>query len=397
MDFALTDEQRLLRNTVREFAEKVIAPGAAERDATRRFPVELIPEMASLGLFGVMIGERYGGAGLDALDLAIVIEEIARVDGSVALIVASHNSLCAQHIYEFGSESQRRAYLVELASGKKLGAWALTEPDSGSDARALKSQATLEGGQWIINGSKLFITQGATAGVYVILAGTESGGSKGVSAFIVEEGTPGLHVGKVEDKLGVRASDTAALHLENLKLPEKNLLGELNHAFGHALKILDGGRIGIGAMAVGIARGALERSLRYTKERHQFGRPIAEFEAIQWKLADMATEIDAATLLVYRAAHLRSSGRPFKLAASQAKLYASEAAMRITNQALQIHGGLGYMRDCPVERYFRDAKVCEIGEGTSEVQRLVIAKELLGSKSRQSGRTEGWVTRRGTP
>ncbi len=378
MDFELTEEHSVLKKTLRDFAQAEIAPGAAERDEKKQFPHELIPKMAQLGLFGIMIPEEYGGAGLDALSIAITIEEIARVDGAMALIVASHNSLCAQHLFSSGSEKQKRRHLVPLARGEKLGAWALTEPGSGSDAGSLESRAKLDGDQWVINGEKLFITQGSTAGTYVIMASTDpSRGKKGISAFIVEAGTPGLGVGRVENKLGVRASDTAALHFENLRVPRENLLGEINNAFKDVLKILDGGRIGLGAMAVGLARGALEESVRYAKQRCQFGRSIADFEAIQWKLADMATEVDAARLLVHRAALLRDTGRPFKQAVSEAKLFASEVAMRATTQAIQIHGGSGFMKDYPVERYFRDAKICEIGEGTSEIQRIVIAKELL--------------------
>ena len=380
MDFDLTEEQRILKQTILEFAQREIAPGASERDEKGRFPHELIPKMAQLGLFGIMIPEEYGGAGLDAMSLAIVIEELARVDGAMALIVASHNSLCAEHIFAFGNDKQRNRFLVPLAHGEKLGAWSLTEPGSGSDAGALKSRAKLDGDHWVIDGEKLFTTQGSTAGIYAIMASTDpSRRAKGISVFIVEAGTPGLSVGKVENKLGVRASDTASLQLEGLRVPKENLLGEMNGAFEDVLKILDGGRIGLGAMAVGLARGALEESVRYAKQRCQFGRSIADFEAIQWKLSDMATEIDAARLMVYRAAQLRGMGRPIKRAASEAKLFASEVAMRATTQAVQIHGGYGYLKDFPVERYFRDAKLCEIGEGTSEIQRIVIAKELLKS------------------
>lgn len=378
MDFDLTEEQKLLQQTIREFAESEIAPGASERDEARRFPHELIPKMAQLGLFGIMVPEDYGGAGLDAMAAVIVIEELARVDGAVALIVASHNSLCAGHIQTFGNEAQKKKYLVPLARGEKLGAWALTEPGSGSDASALKSRARPTETGWVIHGEKVFTTQGSTAGTYVIMASTNSDrGGHGISAFIVDRGTPGLTVGRVENKLGVRASDTAQLHFEEVRVPRENLLGELHGGFRDALRILQGGRIGIGAMAVGIARGGLEESIRYARERRQFGRRIADFEAIQWKLSDMATEIDAARLLVYRAACLKDTGQSFKRAASEAKLYASEAAVRATSQAIQIHGGYGYIKDYPVERYFRDAKICEIGEGTSEVQRMIIAKELL--------------------
>jgi alkylation response protein AidB-like acyl-CoA dehydrogenase len=378
MDFDLTQEQRLLKQTIDDFAETQIAPGAAERDEKARFPTELIPKMAELGLFGISIPQEYGGAGLDTLSAAIIVEELARVDAAIALIVASHNSLCAAHILNCGSEMQKQKYLPPLARGEKLGAWALTEPGSGSDAAALKTRATLEGEHWVVRGEKQFTTQGSTAGVYVIVASTEpSQGKRGISAFIVERGTSGLRIGRVENKLGVRASDTAAVQLESVRVPKENLLGQLNSGFPEVLKVLHGGRVGIAAMAVGIARGALEESTKYAGMRTQFGKPIAEFEAIQWMLADMSTEIDAARLLVYRAARLKDRGMPFVRAASEAKLYAAETAMRATTNAIQIHGGYGYIKDHPVERYFRDAKICEIGEGTSEIQRLVIAKELL--------------------
>jgi butyryl-CoA dehydrogenase len=378
MNFDLTEEQKLLKQTIRDFAETQIAPGAAERDEAARFPTELIPKMGELGLFGIMIPQDYGGAGLDAVSAAIIVEELARVDAATALIVASHNSLCAAHILNFGSEMQKQKYLPPLAHGEKLGAWALTEPGSGSDAAALKTRATLEGEYWVLAGEKQFTTQGSTAGVYVIMASTDpSQGKKGISAFIVECGTPGLRIGKVENKLGVRASDTAAVQLEEVRVPKENLLGEFNGSFYEVLKVLEGGRVGIAAMATGIAQGALEESTKYATMRKQFGKPIAEFEAIQWMLADMATEIDAARLLVYRAAQLKDRGMSFVTAASEAKLYAAETAMRATTKAIQIHGGYGYIKDYPVERYFRDAKICEIGEGTSEIQRMVIAKELL--------------------
>jgi len=378
MNFDLSEQHKLLKQTMREFAEREIAPGARERDESARFPHELVPKMAELGLFGIMVPETYGGAGLDALSFAIVIEEIARVDAAVALMLASHNSLCAGHILGFGSEEQKRTYLTSLASGRQLGAWALTEPEAGSGAKFLKSRAVPQGGGWVLNGEKIFITQGSVAGIYVVMAATEPGcGADGISAFVVERGRSGLTVGRVENKLGVRASDTAQLRFENVRVPAENLLGELNSGYRDALAVLDGGRIGIGALAVGIARAALEQSLHYAKQRRQSGRALVEFEAIQWKLADMATEIDGARLLVYRAAELKQKGLPFKRMASQAKLFSSEVAARATTQAIQIHGGAGYMKDLPVERYFRDAKLCEIGEGTSEIQRLIIAKELL--------------------
>ena len=378
MNFELSEQQKLLRQTIADFACAEIAPGASQRDELARFPHELVPKMADLGLFGVMVPEEYGGAGLDALSFAIMIEEIARVDAAVALMLASHNSLCAGHILSFGDEQQKRDYLPSLARGEKLGAWALTEPQAGSGAQYLKTHARRIGAEWVLNGDKLYITQGSVAGIYVIMASTEAElGGEGISAFILERERPGLQVVRVENKLGVRASDTAQIRLEEIRVPEQNLLGDLNHGYRDALTILDGGRIGIGALALGIAGAALEASVKYAKERRQFGRPIAEFEAIQWKLADMATEIDGARLLVYRAAELKEKGLAYKRVASEAKLFASEVAARATNQALQIHGGAGYMKDCPVERYFRDAKLCEIGEGTSEIQRIIIAKELL--------------------
>ncbi len=334
--------------------------------------------MAALKLLGITIPEAYGGAGLNALALAIVLEEVAAVDGAAALILASHNSLCTSHLYVFGNEDQRKRYVMPLAQGKTLGAWALTEAGSGSDAAAMETRAVLSGDEWVINGGKLFITQGSTAGIYVIMARTNpEKGNKGISAFVVARDTPGLSIGKIEKKLGVRASDTAALYFENLRLPKENLVGELDHAYENVLSILDGGRIGIAAMALGLARGVMTRSIAYAGRRSQFGKTLGAFQAIQAKLSDMATEIDAARLLIYQAAFLKDAGKPFQMAASEAKLFASELANRVTNQAIQIHGGLGLMQEAEVERYFRDMKLCEIGEGTSEIQRMVIAKNLL--------------------
>jgi alkylation response protein AidB-like acyl-CoA dehydrogenase len=378
MDFNLSEEQQLLRRAMRDFAAREIAPGASARDEAARIPTALIAKLAATGLFGINIPSDYGGAGFDAVSGAMIIEEIARADAAVALMLASHNSLCAGHILSFGSDAQREKYLPALASGEKLGAWALTEPHSGSDAAALRTRATHEGDHWTLNGEKQFISQGSTAGVYIVMAATDpSRGKAGISAFIVERAMPGLKIGKIENKLGVRASDTAALRFEDLRVPEENLLGQHNGAFSDVLQILQGGRVGIAAMAVGIARGALEESLKYAEERTQFGKTLRQFEAIQWMLADMATEIDAARLLIQRAARLKDLGKPFSKNASQAKLYAAEVAMRATTKAIQIHGGYGYVKDYPVERYFRDAKLCEIGEGTSEIQRIVIARELL--------------------
>ncbi|HTL03548.1 MAG TPA: acyl-CoA dehydrogenase family protein [Vicinamibacterales bacterium] len=378
MDFELTEEQQLLKAAVREFAEGEVAPGAADRDEHARFPSELIPKLAEQGLLGIFAPEEYGGSGYDAVSAAIILEEVARADAAVALLVGSHNSLCSGHILAFGTEEQKQTFLGPLARGEKLGAWALTEPGSGSDAGAMRTRAVLDGDAWVIRGDKQFITQGSTAGTYVIMASTDPPqGAKGISAFIVPRETPGLNVGKLEKKLGVRASDTAALHFDDMRVPKENLLGRVNEGFKDVLAILAAARIGMAAMAVGIAQGALDEALNYARRRRQFGKPILEYEAIQWMLADMATEIDACRLMAHKAATLKDLGEPFLRVASQAKLHASEVAVRSTSKAIQIHGGYGYLKDSPVERFYRDAKLCEIGEGTSEVQRMVIARELL--------------------
>jgi len=378
MNFDLTEEQELLKRAMREFAEGEIAPGAAERDEHGRFPSELVPKLAGQGLLGILAPETYGGAGYDAVSASIILEEIARVDAAVALLVGSHNSLCSGHILAVGTSEQKERFVPPLARGEKLGAWALTEPGSGSDAGAMRTRASLDGDGWIIRGDKQFITQGSTAGTYVVMASTDpTQGTRGISAFIVPRDTPGLNVGKIEKKLGVRASDTAALHFDDMRVPNENLLGKLNEGFKDVLAVLSAARIGMAALAVGIAQGALDEALNYARRRRQFGKPILEYEAIQWMLADMATEIDAARLLTHNAAALKDSGQPFLRTASQAKLHASEVAVRATSKAIQIHGGYGYLKDSPVERFYRDAKLCEIGEGTSEVQRMVIARELL--------------------
>jgi len=378
MDLELSEEQQLLKQAMREFAEGEIAPGAAERDEHARFPSELIPKLAEQGLLGIMVPEEYGGAGYDALSSAIILEEIARVDAAVALLVGSHNALCSGHILLAGSEEQKRRFLPPLARGEKLGAWGLTEPGSGSDAGAMRTRATLEGDHWVIRGDKQFITQGSTAGTYVIMASTDPPqGTRGISAFIVDRDTPGFSVGKLEKKLGVRASDTAALHFDDMRVPKDRLLGKVHEGFKDVLAVLASARIGMAALAVGLAQGALDEALNYAKRRRQFGKPILEYEAIQWMLADMATESEAARLMAWHAATLRDQGVPYLRVASQAKLYSSEVAVRSTSKAIQIHGGYGYLKDSPVERFYRDAKLCEIGEGTSEVQRMVIARELF--------------------
>lgn len=379
MKLELTEEHELIRRTVRDFAEKEVAPVARELDAKAQFPLESVKDMGRLGLLGMVVPPEYGGNKTDTVSYCIAVEELARVDGSHALIMAAHNSLCTNHIVLAGNEEQKSKYLPKLAKGEFIGAWGLTEPWSGSDASAMRSRAVKDEDEWVLNGVKNFCTNAPYADVLVIMAMTEpSRGSRGISAFLVDRDTPGLSIGKEEDKLGVRASATSQVILEDCRVPAENLLGDLNEGYRDALKILDGGRISIGAMAVGIAQGAFEQALRYSKERQQFGRPISDFQAIQFMLADMATQIDAARLLVYRAADLKDRGLRYKKEASMAKLYASEAAMRITTKAIQIHGGYGFIKDYPVERMFRDAKLTEIGEGTSEIQRLVISREILG-------------------
>lgn len=380
MDFDLAPEHEMIRQSVREFAEKEIRPVASHVDRTGEFPKATVAKMAGLGLLGMAIPQEYEGAGLDTMALAVAIEEVARVCGSHALIMAAHNSLCTGTIWLAGNEDQRRRYIPDLASGRKMGAWALTEPTSGSDAAAMRTTATRTKDGWVLNGTKTFCTNAPVAGTFVIHAITEpSKGNRGISAFIIERGNPGLSIGKIEDKLGVRGSVTSQVILTDCHVPSGALLGKENEGFVNALKVLDGGRIGIGSMAVGIAQGAFEESVKYAKERVQFSKPIAEHQAVQFMLADMAMQIDAARILVRRAAWLKDRGLPFKKEAAMAKLYASEMSSFVTNKAVQIHGGYGYIADYPVERMLRDAKLTEIGEGTSEIQRLVIARELIRS------------------
>ncbi|HEY1866049.1 MAG TPA: acyl-CoA dehydrogenase [Candidatus Acidoferrales bacterium] len=388
MDFSLTDEQQQLRRTIRAFAEMEIAPHVMEWDEASRFPTELIPKLAELGLLGVIFPEKYGGAGLGYIEYVIAIEELARVDGSVGLILAAHNSLCSNHIYKFGSEAQRQKYLAPLARGEKLGCWSLTEPQAGSDAGGTRTIARRDGNNWVLNGAKTFTTNGHYADVCVAMAATEPDkGAHGISAFIVEKGTPGFRPGKKENKLGMRASDTSEVVFSDCRVSSENLLGEAGQGFINSLQVLDGGRISIGALGLGMAQGAFDAATKYAKERKQFGQPIGEFQAIQFKLADMATEIAAARLLVYHAASLADhagvedpagGARRFTLESSMAKLYASEVAVRVANEAVQIFGGYGFIKDYPAEKYYRDVKLCTIGEGTSEIQRLVIARQILG-------------------
>ncbi len=378
MEFQLTDDQRSLQEMVRDVAEKEMRPVVMKYDESQDFPSDIITHLASLGFMGMTWPEELGGAGLSDVDASIVIEELARVDPSVALTVASHNSLCSGHIISFGSEAQKKKYIPDLASGKHLGAWALTEANSGSDAGGMRTVATRDGSDWILNGSKSFITQGSVGSTYVVMAMTDKArGKASITAFILEKGMKGFSVGKKENKLGMRCSDTATLMFENVRVPGENMIGQEGEGFKQALSVLDGGRVGIAALSVGIGQGALDASTRYAKERQQFGKPLAEFQAIQWKLADMATEISASRLLTRRAAWMKSRGLDFTLAVAQAKYFASEAAVRATNEAVQIHGGYGFIKEFPVEKLFRDAKLMTIGEGTSEVQKMVIARNLL--------------------
>ena len=379
-DSGLTPEQLQLRDSVREFALHEIAPHTKEWDQHSTFPLELIPKLGELGLMGMIFPEEYGGAGLGYVEYATAIQELARVDGAVALIVAAHNSLCTNHIFQSGTEEQRKKYLPGLTSGKKLGAWSLTEPGAGSDAGGTRTRAKLRDNGWLLNGAKTFTTNGSYADVCIAMAVTSPGrGHHGISAFIVEKGTPGYWPGKKEKKMGMCASDTAEVIFEDCLLPRDNLLGKEGEGFIDSLKVLDGGRIGIAALALGIARGAFEAALRYSQERQQFGQPIAEFQGIRWKLADMATEMESARLLVDQACRMKDNGLNVTKQASMAKLFASEMAVRVTNEAIQIHGGYGYLKDYPVEKFFRDARLSTIGEGTSEIQRLIIARHLLDS------------------
>ncbi|MEM0492754.1 MAG: acyl-CoA dehydrogenase [Candidatus Thermoplasmatota archaeon] len=377
MNFELNEKQTLFKKTIHEFVEKELKPLASKIENEEYFPVDLYRKMGKMGLLGMTIPKKYGGAGIDRICYMIALEEISRVSASTGIIIEAHNSLGVGHIYEKGTEAQRKKYIPRLVNGEALAAWALTEPNAGSDAASLQTTAILEGDEWVINGTKHFITSGDKAEVTVVMAKTDKNlGAKGISAFIVEKDTPGLTIGQLEDKLGLRGSSTAELIFNNCRIPKENLLGELNMGFIGAMGILDRGRTAVGAMAVGIAQAALDYSLEYAKQRVQFGKPIGKNQAIQWMIADMATQIDAARLLVYRAAYLEDKGLPFTTEASMAKLYASEIAMNATRTAIQIHGGYGYMRDLPLERFYRDVKLCQIGEGTSEVQRMIIAKKL---------------------
>ena len=379
MDFRLSDEQQQIRQMVRDFAEAEIRPHVMEWDEAQKFPMEVMKKLGGLGMLGAVFPEEYGGAGLSYIDYVNIIEQLAIVDSSVALGVAAHNSLCTGHIYLAGNEEQRKRFLPKLTSGEWIGAWGLTEPASGSDASGLLTTAVKDGDEWVINGTKNFITNATYANVAVVLAITDREDRKhGISAFVIEMDRPGIRPGKKENKLGMRASDTAELVLQDCRVSDEALLGKAGYGFVDAMKVLDGGRISIGALAVGIAQGAFEAARDYSKQRTAFGKNISEFQAIQFMLADMATEIEAARLLCYQAAAMKDSGEKTTTYSSMAKLYASEVAVRATERGVQIFGGYGFIKDFPAEKYYRDVKLCTIGEGTSEIQRMVIARNLLG-------------------
>ncbi len=376
--FKLTGDQEQLRDLIRKFAAREIAPHVMEWDEASEFPSAVVKQLGEMGLMGIIFPEEYGGSGLGYTDYMMAVEELSAVDGSVGIIVASHNSLCTNHIFLAGSEQQKQKYVPKLASGAWLGAWGLTESGSGSDAAGARTSAVRQGDTWVLNGNKIFITNGHYADVAVVIAVTDkSAGTHGLSAFIVEKGTPGFRSGRKENKLGLRASDTSELIFEDCVIPAENLLGKEGEGFVDSLRILDGGRISIAALALGIARGAYDAALKYVKERRQFGKAIADFQGIQWKLADMATQLDAARLLTLRAASMKDAGEKTTLASAMAKLHASEVAVRICDEAVQLHGGYGFIKDYPVEKFYRDVKLCTIGEGTSEIQRMVIAREIL--------------------
>ncbi len=378
MNFEQNENEKMIAQMVRDFAEKEIRPAFMEWDESQHFPKELFHQMGELGLMGVLVPEEYGGAGLGYNEYITVISEIAQVCGSIGLSVAAHNSLCTGHILSFGNEAQKKKYLPSLASGKWIGAWGLTEANTGSDAMRMKCVAKKDGNEWVINGAKNWITHGISGDVAVVLARTgELLDSRGITAFIVERGTPGFSGGKKENKLGMRASETAEMIFEDCRVPEENVLGEVGDGFIQAMKILDGGRISIGALSLGIAKGALSASIKYSKEREQFGQSISNFQAIAFKLADMATEIEAAEMLLYQSAYLKNTGQKMTKESAMAKYYASEVCVRAATESVQIFGGYGYTKDYPAEKYYRDAKLCTIGEGTSEIQKLVISREIL--------------------
>lgn len=378
MIFEMTETQDMIAASIREFAAFNILPYYMEWDENQYFPVELFKKLGEMGYMGVLVPEEYGGSGLGYHEYITVIEELSKADPSIGLSVAAHNSLCTNHILMFADESQKQRWLPKLATGEWIGAWGLTEHNTGSDAGGMNTTAVKDGDHWVINGAKNFITHAKSGDVAVVIVRTgEKGDSRGMTAFVIEKGTPGFSSGKKENKLGMRASETAELVFDNCRIPDANRLGEVGEGFIQAMKVLDGGRISIGALSLGIAKGAYEASLKYSKERHQFGQPISSFQGISFKLADMATEIEASELLLHKAAHLKNNHQPVTKAGAMAKMYASEACVRIANEAVQIHGGYGYTKDFPVEKFYRDAKLCTIGEGTTEIQKLVISRHIL--------------------
>ncbi|UCE21558.1 MAG: acyl-CoA dehydrogenase family protein [Candidatus Aminicenantes bacterium] len=378
MDFLLTNEQEILRDSIRKFAEKEIQPHIKESDEKGEWPEALTNKLGEMGLLGIIIPSEFSGAGYTNVDYVIILEEISRVDPSVGLVVAAHNSLCSNHINLFGNEEQKKNYLTRLASGQTLGAWGLTEPEAGSDAASLRTKAVKDGNHWVLNGTKRFITNGSLAEIHVVIAATDPGkGRKGISAFILEKGMKGFSPGKKEDKLGIRSADTSELILEDVRVPAENMLGEEGEGYKQAMAILDGGRVSIAGFSLGIAAGALEASLKYAKERIQFDQPIANFQAIQWMLADGFTELEAARLLTFKAAFIEDQGKKVPKESAMAKLFASELAVKSSSMAVQIFGGYGFTKEYPAEKFYRDSKLATIGEGTSEIQRWIIAQKVL--------------------
>ncbi len=378
MNFEYNETQSMIAQSIRDFAEQHIRPFMMEWDENQTFPVDLFKKLGQMGYMGILVPEKYGGSELGYHEYITIVEEISKVDSSIGLSVAAHNSLCTNHILEFGNEEQKNKWLPKLASGEFIGAWGLTEHNTGSDAGGMSTTAVKDGDYWILNGAKNFITHAISGDLAVVIVRTgEKGDSKGMSAFVVEKGTPGFSSGKKENKLGMRASETAELIFDNCRVPDANRLGEVGQGFIQAMKVLDGGRISIGALSLGIAKGAYQAALKYSKERVQFGKPICEFQAIGFKLADMATEIEASELLLHKAAYLKNNHKPVTKIGAMAKMYASEVCVKVSNEAVQIHGGYGYTKDFPVEKFYRDSKLCTIGEGTTEIQKVVISRHIL--------------------
>jgi alkylation response protein AidB-like acyl-CoA dehydrogenase len=378
MDFQYSEEQKMISNSAKDFAEQYIKPHIMKWDESQYFPREILEKAGEMGFMGIFIPEEYGGSGLGYHEYVSIIEEISKVDPSIGLSIAAHNSLCTGHIFYFGNEEQKKKWLPNLASGKHIGAWGLTEHNTGSDAGGMNTTAVKDGDCYLLNGSKNFITHGKSGDVAVVIARTgEKGDSRGMSAFVVERGTTGFSGGKKEDKLGMRASETAELVFDNCRIPKENLIGNEGDGFVQSLKLLDGGRISIGALSLGISKGAYEAALKYSKERFQFGKPISSFQGISFKLSDMATEIAASELLIHKAASMKNKGQKVTVQGAMAKMFSSEACVKIANEAVQIHGGYGYIKEFPVEKFYRDSKLCTIGEGTTEIQKLVIARNIL--------------------